>query len=394
VPSPGSVAEAVAKLGVDQQRKRGEQEAHASPDPHGAKWVPACEPVAGGSSSVRLHRLERRVVLGREGTSGAKRLFVTQRLFEDTVPAAFAGSSVEVDVRDADEPLGSGELATSLAGYHGVVCQLTDRLDELVLEANPQLEVVSNVAVGVDNIDLPAARRLGITVTNTPDVLTETTADLALALMLAVARRLPEADGFVRGGLWTAWKLSPSLMGMDLYDKTLGLFGMGRIGSAVARRAVHGFGMRLLYASRSPVPTEQARELGATRVELDALLSAADVVSLHAPLTPETRHAFGAAQFTAMKPSAILVNTARGALVDESALAQALKDGQIWGAALDVFEREPEVHSRLLALRERLVLAPHLGSATLDTRRRMADIAARDARAVLEGRAPTFPVQA
>jgi glyoxylate reductase len=330
----------------------------------------------------------------RTRASGAKRLLVTQRLFDDTLPTAFAGSSVEVDVRDADEPLDPGELATRLAGYHGVVCLLTDRLDEAVLEANPQLEVVSNVAVGVDNIDLPAAKRLGITVTNTPDVLTETTADLTLALMLAVARRLPEADSFVRAGTWTSWTLAPSLMGVDLYGKTLGLFGMGRIGRAVARRAVHGFGMRLVYASRSPLPAEEERELRATRVDLDDLLGVADVVSLHAPLMPETRHVLGAAQFSAMKPTAILVNTARGALVDEPALAEALEAGQIWGAGLDVFEDEPDVHPRLLALRERLVLAPHVGSATIDTRRRMADIAARDARAVLEGRAPAHPVPA
>jgi len=332
--------------------------------------------------------------LVRDEASGAKRLLVTQRLFDDTVPTAFAGSSVQVDVRDADLPLAAGELATRLAGYHGVVCQLTDRMDESVLEANPQLEVIANVAVGVDNIDLQAARRLGITVTNTPDVLTETTADLALALMLAVARRLPEADDFVRSGTWTSWKLSPSLMGVDLYGRTLGLFGMGRIGRAVARRAVHGFGMRLIYTSRSPLPPELERELAATRVELDELLSAADVVSLHAALTPETRHVLGAAQFAAMKPSSILVNTARGALVDEAALADALESRQVWGAGLDVFEDEPRVHPRLLAVRERLVLAPHVGSATLDTRRRMADMAARDARAVLEGRAPAHPVPA
>jgi lactate dehydrogenase-like 2-hydroxyacid dehydrogenase len=333
-------------------------------------------------------------VKGRGRASGVKRLFVTQRLFEDTVPAAFTGSSVEVVVRDSDEPLGPAELARALADCHGVVCQLTDRLDESVLEANPQLEVISNVAVGVDNIDLPVARRLGITVTNTPDVLTETTADLTVTLMLAVARRLPEADHFVRSGSWTSWKLAPPLMGVDLYGKTLGLFGMGRIGRAVARRAVHGFGMRLLYTSRSPLPADQERELRATRLDLDELLRAADVVSLHAPLTPDTRHVLGADQLAAMKPSAILVNTARGALVDESALAEALADGRIWGAGLDVLEHEPRVHLRLLAVRERLVLAPHLGSATLDTRRRMADIAARDARAVLEGRAPAHPVPA
>jgi glyoxylate reductase len=331
-------------------------------------------------------------VLGSDGASGAKRLFVTQRLFDDTVPAAFAGSSVEVDVRDADEPLGSGELAGRLADYDGVVCLLTDRLDASVIEANPQLKVISNVAVGFDNIDVPVARRLGITVTNTPDVLTETTADLTLALMLAVARRLPEADDFVRSGSWSSWNLAPSLMGVDLYGTTLGIFGMGRIARAVARRAVHGFGMRLLYASRSPLPAEEERQLLATRVDLDDLLRAADVVSLHAALTQETRHVIGTRQLATMKPSAILVNTARGPLVDESALAEALENGRIWGAALDVFEDEPEVHPRLLVLRKRLVLAPHVGSATLGTRRRMADIAARDARAVLEGRAPAHPV--
>jgi glyoxylate reductase len=331
--------------------------------------------------------------LAHVGVLGSKRLFVTQRLFDDTVPAAFAGSSVEVDVRDADEPLGAGELAARLTGYHGVVCQLTDRLDRSVLEANPQLEVISNVAVGVDNIDLPVATRLGITVTNTPDVLTETTADLAFALMLGVARRIPEADDFVRSGAWTSWKFAPSLMGVDLYGKTLGLVGMGRIGRAVARRAVHGFGMRLLYASRSALPAEQERGFGATRLDLEDLLRAADVVSLHVALTPETRHVIGAAQFAAMKRSAILVNTARGALVDEPALVEALESGQIWGAGLDVFEAEPDVHPRLLALRQRVVLAPHVGSATSETRRRMADIAARDARAVLEGRAPAHPVR-
>jgi lactate dehydrogenase-like 2-hydroxyacid dehydrogenase len=332
--------------------------------------------------------------VGIDRDPGVKRLFVTQRLFDDTVGSAFAGSSIEVDVRDADEPLDPRELATRLTGFHGVVCQLTDRLDESVLQENPQLEVIANVAVGYDNIDVAVARRLGMTVTHTPDVLTETTADLTFALMLAVGRRLPEADSFVRSGAWTSWKLSPSLMGVDLYGKTLGILGMGRIGRAVARRAVHGFGMRVLYSSRNSLPSEQEQALGATRVDLEELLRSADVLSLHAPLTPETRHIVGAAELAAMKPSAILVNTARGPLVDESALAEALEAGRIWGAGLDVFEDEPRVHPRLLAVRERLVLAPHVGSATIETRRRMADIAARDARAVLEGRDPSHPVPA
>ena len=321
-----------------------------------------------------------------------KRLLVTQRLFEDTIPTAFQGSSIEVDVRDAREPLDPGELALLLKSYNGVICLLTDRLDGAVLEKNPQLEVVSNVAVGYDNIDVAVARRLGITVTNTPDVLTETTADLTLALMLAVARRLSEADSFVRSGSWRSWELSPAVMGMDLYGKTLGLLGMGRIGSAVARRAAHGFGMRILYTSRTPLLQEEEPALGATWVDFDTLVSSADVLSLHAPLTPETRHVVGPDQLAAMRPSAILINTARGPLVDESALADALARGEIWGAGLDVFEDEPRVHPRLLGLRERVVLAPHVGSATIETRRRMADIAAREARAVLEGRAPSHPV--
>jgi lactate dehydrogenase-like 2-hydroxyacid dehydrogenase len=321
-----------------------------------------------------------------------KRLLVTQQLFEEIIPTVFQGSSIEVDVREAHVPLAPDELASLLEGYHGVICLLTDRLDRSVLERNPQLEVISTVSVGYDNVDVLVARQLGMTVTNTPDVLTETTADLAVALMLAVARRLPEADAFVRSGSWQSWEFSPTLMGVDVYGRTLGLFGMGRIGAAVARRAAHGFGMRILYASRSSLPKDVERELGASRVDFDTLVRSADVLSLHAPLTEETRHVVGPHQFAAMRPSAILVNTARGPLVDESALADALAGNEIWGAGLDVFEDEPQVHPRLLALRERVVLAPHAGSATIDTRRRMAAMAARDARAVLEGRAPSYPV--
>ena len=329
-----------------------------------------------------------------QGPGAAKRLLVTQRLFDDTVPRAFEGSGIRVDVRDADEPLPKRELADLLRGYDGAISLLTDRLDAQVLEANPQLEVVANVAVGYDNIDVAAAARLGITVTNTPDVLTETTADLALALMLGVARRLPESDAFARSGAWTAWKLVPEQLGVDLHGRTLGLFGMGRIGRAVARRAVHGFGMRLVYTSRSRLPAKDERALGAEPVPFDELLRVSDILSLHAPLTPQTRHAIGAAELDAMRPTAILVNTARGPLVDEAALADALVGGRIWGAGLDVFEDEPRIDPRLVALRERVVLAPHVGSATDATRRRMADVAAQNARAVLEGKAPDHPVVA
>lgn len=321
------------------------------------------------------------------GGTAAKRLLVTQRLFDDTVPRAFEGSRIRVDVREADEPLPPGELSELLHGYQGVITLLTDRLPAAVLEGNPQLEVVANVAVGYDNIDVAAAVRLGIKVTNTPDVLTETTADLTLALMLTVARRLPEADAFARSGAWTAWKLVPEQLGVDLHGKTLGLFGMGRIGRAVARRAVHGFGMRLVYTSRSRLPAHEERAFGADAVSFDELLGSSDFLCLHAPLTPETWHVIGAAELDAMRPTAVLVNTARGPLVDEGALADALLTGRLWGAGLDVFEAEPRIDPRLVALRERVVLAPHVGSATDTTRRRMADVAAHNARTVLEGRA-------
>lgn len=321
-----------------------------------------------------------------------KRLFVTQRLPEGMLSSVLRESDIDVEVRDSEVPLPPAELAQRLSGFDGVVSLLTDRLDASVLTANPQLQVVSNVAVGYDNIDVAAAGRLGITVTNTPDVLTETTADLALALMLGVARRLTEADAFVRSGTWQRWELFPAYIGSDLHSKTLGIFGMGRIGRAVARRAVHGFGMNVVYTTRTRMPDEDERALHARYVEFETLLRSSDVLSLHAPLTPETHHVIGAAEFAAMRQSAILVNTARGRLVDETALASALTKGELWGAGLDVFEDEPEVNPDLLDTRQRVVLAPHIGSATSETRRRMVTIAIENARAVVEGRAAPNPV--
>jgi glyoxylate reductase len=309
-----------------------------------------------------------------------KRLLVTQRVFDDTFDELGDGR-VSVDVRDSDEPMGRDALSALLREYDGVVCMLTDRIDDAVLEHNAHLEVVSNVAVGFDNIDVRAAHRLGIVVTNTPDVLTETTADLTMALMLAVARRIPEVDTFVRSGAWQHWTLLPDYAGTDLHGKVLGLFGMGRIAKAVARRARHGFGMQVLYTSRS----EQPAGVEGERVDLDELLRRSDVLSVHAPLTPQTRGAIGATQLAAMKPSAILINTARGALVDEAALAEALEQGRLWGAGLDVFAAEPRVEPRLLQLRERVVLAPHIGSATVQCRRKMARPAAVNACRVLAG---------
>jgi len=271
----------------------------------------------------------------------------------------------------------------------GLVTLVTERVDAALLEAAPRLRVVSNVAVGYDNVDVPAATRRGVVVTNTPDVLTETTADLAWALLLAAARRVAEADRFTRGGRWRSWGLE-LMLGQDVYGRTLGVVGLGRIGRAVARRAV-GFGMRVLYTSRRR-HEDAERELGVQWRELDELLAEADFVTLHTPLTPETRHLIHRARLRRMKPTAVLVNTCRGAVVDEAALAEALREGWIWAAGLDVFEREPlPPDSPLLSL-ENVVLAPHIGSASFATRARMSEMAAENCVAVLTGRRPPNPV--
>jgi len=259
-------------------------------------------------------------------------------------------------------------------------------VDAAALEASPRLKVVANVAVGYDNIDVDAATERGVVVTNTPDVLTETTAELTLALLLALARRVVEADRYVRAGRFRGWELRQPHLGTDLHGKTLGLFGMGRIGQAVGRRAALGFGLDVRYTARAPKPALDW-EYGFRPVDFDTLLRESDFLSLHAPLTPDTRHRFTLAEFERMKPTALLVNAARGPLVKEAALAAALERGLIQGAALDVFEREPEVHPRLKK-HDRTVLTPHIGSATERTRRRMCEIAVNNVVAALSGRCP------
>ncbi len=269
-----------------------------------------------------------------------------------------------------------------------IICTLTERIDEAVLAVAPRLRVIANYAVGYDNVDVTAARTRGIIVTNTPDVLTETTADLAWALLLASARRVVEGDQLVRGGGWNGWEPT-QLLGTEVYGKTLGVVGMGRIGQAVARRAT-GFHMPVLYHSRHPLdqgtgpPSWQS-------VSFQALLRQADFVSLHVPLTTETRHLIGAAQLRLMRPTAFLINTARGPIVDEAALIEALAQGTIAGAGLDVYEAEPRLHRGLVGLRN-VVLLPHLGSATHETRIRMGLLCVENVRAVLEGRPPLNPV--
>ncbi|GHD13584.1 2-hydroxyacid dehydrogenase [Zhihengliuella salsuginis] len=296
----------------------------------------------------------------------------------------------EVDAWAGSESIGREELLARVAGADAVVSLLTERVDgELLDAAGPQLKVVSNVAVGYDNIDVPACTERGVTATNTPGVLTEATADIAFGLILMATRRLGEGERLIRSG--QAWKWGMFfLLGSGLQGKTLGIVGMGGIGQATARRA-RAFGMDVVYQSRSEIAPGVAAELGARRVELDELLAVSDVVSVHCPYGPATHHLIGAEQLAAMKGTAYLVNTARGPIVDEAALAAALRDGVIAGAGLDVFEKEPQVHPELLDL-ENVALVPHLGSATVETRTAMAVLAAENSLAVLRDEQPPTPI--
>lgn len=278
------------------------------------------------------------------------------------------------------------ELLQVVAGREAIITMLTEKVDaELLQAAGSQLKIVANHAVGFDNIDVDACTAAGVMATNTPDVLTETTADTAFALLMAAARRVGEGERFLRAR--TPWIWGPLMMlGQDVHHKTIGIVGFGRIGQAVARRA-KGFGMRVIYADAFQLPADVEAETGAERREMDELLAEADFVSIHTNLTPETRHLFGADAFAKMKPTAVLVNTSRGPVVDEIALVDALASGQIFAAGLDVFEREPEVEERLLSL-ENVVVIPHLGSATVDTRDAMGSLAVQNVFAALDGTRP------
>jgi glyoxylate reductase len=266
----------------------------------------------------------------------------------------------------------------------GIVTLLSVRIDAALLDRAPALRVVSNVAVGYDNVDVPECTRRGVMVTNTPDVLTDATADLAWALILAAARRVPEGDRYVRAGKFTKWDFY-LMRGVDLRGKTLGIVGGGRIGQAVARRGL-GFDMKVLYTAREAKPDFE-RAVGGTRAELADLLRASDVVSVHVPLSKATTHLIGAKELALMKPTALLVNTARGPVVDEAALAKALKARRIFAAGLDVYEKEPQVHPGLLRL-DNVVLLPHVGSATEGARWGMIETAHRNCAAALRGEVP------
>lgn len=303
--------------------------------------------------------------------------------------SAFGPESIKCFPEDTIIPRNT--LLESMNGVEAVLAMLTERINVEVFEAAPSLKVVANCAVGYNNIDVDEATARSVIVTNTPDVLTETTADLAWALMLGASRRIGEAEVYLRKGLWSSW--SPNFMlGNDIYGKTLGIYGMGRIGQAVARRAA-GFNMRVIYHSRTRLSPVEEESIGARYVDFETLLAESDLLSINCPLTPETRGVFGPEAFAKMKATATLVNTSRGPIVQEAALAEALRTGQIAFAGIDVFEKEPEVHPALLECQNALLI-PHIGSATLATRTAMASLAAENIVAVLNGQAPLTPVNA
>ena len=303
----------------------------------------------------------------------------------EPVRAHLAGRC-DVEVWEGEGVMPRAELLDRVAGKAGLVAMLTDRVDAELLEAaGPGLRVVANYAVGYDNLDLEACTARGVLAANTPDVVTEATADLAWALLLAAARRVAEGDRFLRAR--RPWIWGPEFfLGFEVHGKTLGVVGLGRIGRAVARRAA-GFAMPVLYTARRRLPPEEEARLGVAWRELDELLAEADVVSIHTGLSPATRHLIGPERLARMKPTAVLVNTARGPIVDEAALAAALRAGRPAAAGLDVFEREPEVHPGLLEL-DNVTIVPHLGTATVETRVAMGMAAAASLLAALDGRRP------
>jgi glyoxylate reductase len=292
----------------------------------------------------------------------------------------------EVTLHQGPEAIPRDRLLRDVAGKLGAITLLTDKVDDEFLDAaGDQLVIVANYAVGFDNIDVPACTARGVLTSNTPDVLTETTADLAWSLMMAAARRIPEGDRFLRSRI--PWIWGPEMMlGQDLHHKTLGIVGFGRIGHAMARRA-RGFGMKVIYFDVYRPSPELEQELVAEYRDLDELLQEADFITLHTNLSEETRHLINAERLKRMKPTAVLVNTSRGPVIDEAALADALRTGEIFAAGLDVFEKEPEVHPGLLEA-ENAVIIPHLGSATVDTRLAMGMLAGENLVAALEGRMP------
>jgi gluconate 2-dehydrogenase len=318
----------------------------------------------------------------------AKKVLVTRAIFPEVVQSL--AERFEVDHNAQDRPWGSEELVRRLQGCSGVMATVMDKFDEAVLAQCPELRVIANIAVGYNNIDVAAATRRGIRVTNTPGVLDDTTADLTWSLLMAAARRIAEGDAYVRAGDWKIAFGVQYFLGQDIHHATLGIIGMGRIGQAVARRA-RGFDMRVVYHNRKPLSAVDEERIGASWMEMEHLLAVSDFVVCMVPYSPATHHLIGAAQIAKMKPTAILVNSARGGVLDDAALVAALKAKRIAGAGLDVFEGEPSVHPGYLELRN-VVMTPHIGSASRATRLTMCETAAANMAAVLEGSRPAHLV--
>jgi glyoxylate/hydroxypyruvate/2-ketogluconate reductase len=316
------------------------------------------------------------------------RILVARAVFPEVI--AGLAERFEVEHNAEDHPWPAEELARRLRGKSGAMATVMDRFDEAVLAQSPDLKVISNIAVGYNNIDVPACTRRGIRVTNTPGVLDDTTADLTWSLLMAAARRIAEGDAYVRAGDWKIAFGVQYFLGQDIHHATLGIIGMGRIGQAVARRAA-GFDMKVLYHNRTRLPAADESRLNATWVERDELLAQSDFVVVMAPYSPATHHLIGAEEIARMKPTAVLVNSARGGVVDDAALVAALRDKRIAAAGLDVFEGEPKVNPGYLELRN-VVMTPHIGSASRATRMVMCNTAAANMTAVLEGREPANPV--
>ena len=310
------------------------------------------------------------------------KVLATRPLFE--AARAILEANCDIEYWRQPERISRDELLRRVKDKEALVCLLTERVDDDLLQAAPKLRIAANVAVGFDNIDVAACTRRGVVATNTPGVLDETTADFAWTLLMAIARRLGEGEALARSGNWKGWDLD-QLVGTDVWGKTLGLVGFGRIGRAMARRA-SGFQMKVLYTDAVRVVERVEQELHAEFRDLNSLLAESDYVSLHVPLLPETRGLFDGPRFLRMKPTAFLINTARGPVVDEAALVYALESGKIAGAALDVFESEPFIHPGLK--RSNVVLAPHIASASIETRTKMACIAAENIVALFDGQRP------
>jgi len=311
------------------------------------------------------------------------RILVTREVFDEVLD--YLDAAFEVESNQIDVPFAPEALRAKLADKDGVMCALTDRIDAALLTANPNLKAVCNIAVGYNNIDVAACTERGIQVTNTPGVLDETTADLVWALMLGAARRLTEVEAYLRNGQWQGWHLK-QLLGTDVHHATLGIVGMGRIGQVIARRAL-GFEMQVLYHNRTRLDAAAESRLNASYAGMSELLAQSDFVVLQVPYSPVTHHLIGAAELAKMKPTSILVNAARGGVVDDAALIEALQHGTIAAAGLDVFENEPKFNPGFLALKN-VVLAPHIGSSTRVTRLAMAMTAARNLMAALTGGTP------